>query len=268
MGAASQLSPAIHCANRGAAIPLSFAQERLWIIDRLSPATPRTISPSFFEIYGSIDVARLQRAIDAVVERHEIFASRLPAAELQASQKILPEMAVPFITMDALEDGEDLDFLARVRKRLSAESTVALSLESGPLLKFFYFPHRDGHGCLGLVIHHAIFDGWSISVLLNDLSASYIHDRRGTRQGLAIQYANYSVWQRNGTGTANYTRQLAYWKEQLAGPLPVLEFPTDFTRPPRQTWCGKVSPRSFRWGWSSRRRWLSLPASTARRSSR
>jgi hypothetical protein len=138
---------------------------------------------------------------------------------------------------------EDAEFLHASRERLGAVSTEAFSLETGPLLKFLYFQHREGHACLGLVIHHAIFDGWSLSVFLSDLSACYTAGSADAPPPLPIQYADYSKWQRDATATPNFQRQLAYWKRQLASPLPVLEFPTDFTRPPRQTWCGAAARR-------------------------
>ncbi|MBL7644926.1 MAG: amino acid adenylation domain-containing protein [Candidatus Hydrogenedentes bacterium] len=238
-------APPIAPADRGAPLPLSFAQERLWIIEQLDPGNTTYNIPILFEIHGRVDAARLHQAIGLVVDRHEILRTVFPAVGPVPCQKILSKLELPFSTVDIGEAGDDGVFLAQVRDRLSAESTTHFSLENGPLLRFVYFPHREGHGCLGLVIHHAIFDGWSISVLLNDLAASYALDGEAPPSVPSIQYADYSAWQRESVGTADYTRQLDYWKAHLAGPLPVLEFPTDFTRPPRQAWHGRVARRTL-----------------------
>lgn len=235
-------------ADRGGPIPLSFAQERLWIIERLDPGNTTYNIPILFEIHGSVDLGLLQQALHAVTARHEVLRTIFVATNGEPRQVIMPDLAVPFQTMDLGGTSDDLEFTARVREALSTASTTHFSLETGPLLRFLYFPHRDGHACLGLVIHHAIFDGWSISVLLNDLSACYRAVSEGKGEALpalAVQYADYSRWQRDIAASEAFQQQVDYWKQQLAGPLPVLEFPTDYVRPARQTWNGAVAQHAL-----------------------
>lgn len=229
--------------DRDAAIPLSFAQERLWIIERMDPGNSTYNVPILFEIEGAVDLQRLQGAVNAVVARHEVLRTVFASEGGEARQVVLPDLSVPIQTV-ALAGATDRDeFHRAVRAHLSAAAAESLSLDTGPLLKFLFFSHRDGFSSLGLVIHHAIFDGWSISVLLKDLAAAYAAQPGDALPPLAIQYADYSRWQRAWTATPEYQAQLGYWREALAAPLPVLEFPTDFPRPPRQTWEGTVAYR-------------------------
>jgi amino acid adenylation domain-containing protein len=242
-GMAIESGDFLSAADRDAPLPLSFAQERLWIVDRMDPGNSTYNIPILFEIHGAVDVDRLQRALDAVVDRHEVLRTVFVETGGEPRQTILPELPAPFLVVPLPAIEGDLEFLDAARERMGAASTESFSLETGPLLKFLYIPHREGHACLGLVIHHTIFDGWSISVFLDELSVCYTAGPSQAPPPLPIQYADYSKWQRDATATPEFQRQLDYWKDQLAGPLPVLEFPTDFTRPPRQTWRGASAQR-------------------------
>lgn len=242
-GAATGREGSLPVADRGAPLPLSFAQERLWIIDRMNPVNTAYNIAILFEIHGTVDLDRLRAALDAVVARHEVLRTVFVETGGAPHQVILPELSAPVQVVPVPPVEEEAEFLNAARERLGAASTEAFSLETGPLLKFLYFHHWEDHACLGLVIHHAIFDGWSISVFLSDLSACYIAGSPEAPQPLPIQYADYSKWQRDANTTPGFQRQLAYWKNQLASPLPVLEFPTDFTGPPRQTWDGAAARR-------------------------
>ncbi|MBL7644728.1 MAG: amino acid adenylation domain-containing protein [Candidatus Hydrogenedentes bacterium] len=230
-------------AGRDAPLPLSFAQERLWIVDRMDPGNSTYNIPILFEICGVVEVDRLRRAIDTVVERHEVLRTVFVETGGEPQQVILPELRVPFLVVPLPTVDGDAAFLDAAREHMGAIATESFSLETGPLLRFTYFPHREGHACLVLVIHHTIFDGWSVSVFLDELAACYCAGPSQAPTPPPIQYADYSQWQRDSVATPEFKQQLAYWKEQLAGPLPVLEFPTDFTRPPRQTWCGASALR-------------------------
>jgi amino acid adenylation domain-containing protein len=241
-GCALHAGAALTAVDHGESSPLSFAQERLWIIERMDPGNTTYNVPILFEIQGQVDLERLQRAVDIVIARHEVLRTIFASVEGKPRQVVLPELTIPIELVELAPAGDRKEFGHAVRTHLSADAAEYISLETGPLLKFQFFPYRDGFACLGLVIHHAIFDGWSISVLLNDLSAAY-EGGLETLPPLAIQYADYSRWQRAWTSTPEFQTQLAFWKEELAGTLPVLEFPTDFPRPPRQTWEGSVAHR-------------------------
>lgn len=242
-GAVAESGGPLPIADRSVPLPLSFAQERLWIIDRMNPGNSTYNIPILFEIHGVVDVERLQRALNTVVERHEVLRTIFTESGGEPRQVVLPELPVPFQVAPLPGIEESVDFLEVARERMKAASTESFSLATGPLLKFLYFSHREDHACLGMVIHHTIFDGWSVSVFLDELSACYTAAQSQILPPLPIQYADYSKWQRDTTATPDFQRQLAYWKHQLAGPLPVLEFPTDFTRPPRQTWRGASAQR-------------------------
>ncbi len=230
-------------ADRGAPIPLSFAQERLWIIDRMEPGNPTYNIALLFEIHGAVESDRLQRALDLVVDRHEVLRTVFVESGGAPHQMVRPELSPPFLAVSLASVGDDAEFRVAVRERLGAAAMEAFSLETGPLLKFLYFSHREDHACLGLVVHHTIFDGWSVSVFLEELSACYAVGSGEALPPLPIQYADYAQWQRDTMATPEFQHQLDYWKHQLAGPLPVVEIPTDFARPPRQTWHGASAQR-------------------------
>lgn len=227
-------------ANRDAPIPLSFSQEQLWIIEQLAIGNAAYGIPVFFEIKGVLNATLLQKALQAVVERHEplrtVFSSRLG----NPVQVIMESLVVPFEVVNT-ESGFGIAE-EQVRRRIVQAARESMDLESGPLLKALYFPAGEGGtSYLGMVVHHAVFDGWSIRILLDELTSFYnalAAGQHATLPVLEYQYADYSAWQRERATSEDFNDKLTYWKQQLAGPLPILEFPTDFPRPPHQTWEG------------------------------
>ena len=247
-GLAEPESLSIPRADRNLPVPLSFAQERLWIIDRLEPDNTAYNIPILFTIRGEVVAERLRRAVQALAGRHEVLRTVFVEQQGQPAQQVLPSANVPFSICRVDRNEPESAAGAWVRQQLSAASRARIDLAAGPLLKFLYFDGGPGRTYLGLVIHHAVFDGWSISVLLNDLAASYEAQEHGDaapRPPLDCQYADYSVWQRQQSETDAFREQVAYWKKQLAGPLPVLELHTDHPRPARQTWAGAVAACSL-----------------------
>ncbi len=243
-GETSSAPDSMGLADRSAPLPLSFAQERLWIVERLDPENTTYHVPLLFEIHGAVHAERLQRALDAVVARHEALRTVFTVVGDSPRQTILPAGNVPFQTIEL--NSEDEDPAASARNFLSGAAREAISLEQGPMLKATLLRAGAERAYLGIVVHHAVFDGWSISVLLDDLAASYTAQERGesaTLPPLSRQYVDYSQWQREEARTSRHQQQLAYWKEHLAGPIAPLDFPADHVRPPRQTWAGHVAQR-------------------------
>ncbi len=245
-GDGANATTVMELADRSAPIPLSFAQERLWIVERLDPDNTTYHVPLLFDIRGAVHAERLRRALDAVVARHEALRTAFTVVDDSPRQTILPIGSVPFQIINL--DSEDGDPASSARNFLSGAAREIISLEQGPMLKAALLQVDSERGFLGIIVHHAVFDGWSISVLLNDLAASYTAQERGESAALPplkYQYADYSQWQREEARTTVYTRQLLYWKAQLAGPISPLDFPADHVRPPRQTWRGQVAQRTL-----------------------
>ncbi|MBL7644925.1 MAG: amino acid adenylation domain-containing protein [Candidatus Hydrogenedentes bacterium] len=231
-------------AARSLPLPSSFAQERLWFIEHLDPGNSAYIIPILFEINGAVDLPKLRKSVEAVVSRHEVLRTTFQRTEEGLFQLVKPESDVTFHVLELNSTTEDEDVANQIRADLSKTARNPMNLEKGPLAKFFYYTHRTKHSFLGLIVHHTLFDGWSISVLLKDLAdayTSYDSDAPHPLAPLQYQYADYSHWQRSQYTSGALQHQLSYWKQQLAAPLPVLEIPTDFPRPPRQTWKGAVA---------------------------
>lgn len=227
-------------ADRNAPLPLSYAQEQMWILSQLQPGLWAYNIPLRIDLRGAVAHERLERALNQVVVRHESLRTVFTMEAGQPVARILPQLdvSIAFKSLSKLSESSCSDALAAEALDLAK---CPMDLATGPLLRATLFQFSDEHFGLALVIHHAIFDGWSISVMLADLADAYhgqVSGRKWTPDELSRQYADYALWQRNFAQSPAFTEDLAYWKEQLKGPLPVLEMPVDFPRPKVQTWEG------------------------------
>jgi amino acid adenylation domain-containing protein/non-ribosomal peptide synthase protein (TIGR01720 family) len=225
------------------ALPLSFAQQRLWFLDQLEPGSSAYNIPMAMRLVGRLDVAALERSLNEVVRRHEVLRTTFAEGDGQAVQIIKPSLT---LTLPA----EDLTGLPESEresetKRLAAQEAQApFSLTEGPLIRAKLLRlGRQGHVLL-VTVHHIVFDGWSTGVLLKEVTALYAAYSRGLTPALPelpIQYADFALWQREWLQGAVLDRQLAYWRQQLSGPPPVLELPTDRARPAVQSHRGATT---------------------------
>ncbi|MGW3182659.1 non-ribosomal peptide synthase/polyketide synthase [Kitasatospora sp. NPDC001119] len=213
-------------------VPLSFAQQRLWLIDRIEGPSALYNSPLALRLTGELDQAALERALGDLVARHEVLRTLMVETDGEPHQLILPVGAasVPFEVRDcpAEEVGESVDAASRRPFDLAAELPVRALL-----LRVDAEEH-----VLVLVLHHIASDGWSTRKLVRDLAAAYAARTAGTapRQApLPVQYADYALWQRDLLGDeadeeSLFSRQLAYWNETLAGMPEELALPADRPR--------------------------------------
>src|SRR5215213_6054812 len=224
--------------------PTSFAQERLWFIDRLDPGSAVSNVFAPWRLGGALDEAALERSLSEIVRRHE--ALRTVFAEVDGSpvQVVAPfgAFALPVEELSALSEA---DREAAVRRRAGEEASRPFDLSAGPLFRAALLRLGGEDHVLLLSMHHVVSDGWSMGVLLRELSSLYEAYREGRESPLAelpVQYADYAVWQREQLAGEVLDRQLAYWKERLAGAPELLEVPTDHPRPPVQTYRGASVP--------------------------
>ncbi|HEX9936857.1 MAG TPA: amino acid adenylation domain-containing protein, partial [Longimicrobium sp.] len=236
--------PPVVPTERTGALPLSFAQERLWFIDRLEPGSATYNIPAALRLTGALDEAALERSLSEIVRRHE--ALRAVFAEVDGSpvQVIVPfgGFALPVEDLSALGEA---DREAAVRGRAGEEARRAFDLSAGPLFRAALLRLGEEDHVLLLSMHHVVSDGWSMGVLFRELSALYAAYREGRESPLpelAVQYADYAVWQRGQLAGEVLDRQLAYWKERLADAPALLELPTDHPRPAVQTYRGALVP--------------------------
>jgi amino acid adenylation domain-containing protein len=227
-------------ADRDAPLPLSYAQEQMWILSQLQPGLWAYNIPLRIELRGAVCHESLGRALDLVVERHEALRTVFAMLDGHPVARILLRVEVP-IAFKSLSGAAEPARDEALSQEAMAMAKIPMNLAEGPLLRATLFKFSTDHFGLALVVHHAVFDGWSISVMLGDLADAYHAIASGTAwapPGLAYQYADYALWQRAFTESSAFATDLAYWKKQLEGPLPVLEMPLDFPRPKVQTWEG------------------------------
>jgi natural product biosynthesis luciferase-like monooxygenase protein/non-ribosomal peptide synthase protein (TIGR01720 family) len=231
--------------RRGAAsAPLSFTQQRLWFLDKLAPGAGAYSIPVALRLGGALDVEALQRALDAIVARHEILRTTFSDADQQLTQIIAPSQPAPLTVIDL--SAEDQPEQAALR-RLTLEVQRPFDLLRGPLVRATLLRLADQDHIALLDLHHIVGDGRSKGVLTHELAvfyAAYAQGRPIDLPELPIQYADYAAWQRQTLQGEALEQQLSYWRKQLAN-LPVLNLPSDRPRPPIQTFRGALHILSY-----------------------
>ncbi|MCP4656497.1 MAG: amino acid adenylation domain-containing protein, partial [bacterium] len=231
-GGGARPAPAIARVPRTGDLPLSFAQERLWFLDRYEPDSPLYNIPVAYRLTGGLSPAALDASLRAVVRRHESLRTTFTDGP---RQHIAAELAVALTLVD-LRRLPAAQRPAVAAALAAAEAERPFDLAAGPLLRSALLRLDDDEHRLLLTLHHIIADGWSIEVLAGELAAFYQHPAAGDRPaGLSdppIQYADFACWQRQWLTGAVLEEQLAYWRETLAGAATALELPADRPRPP------------------------------------
>ncbi|WP_172632002.1 amino acid adenylation domain-containing protein [Dictyobacter arantiisoli] len=224
---------------RSQALPLSFAQQRLWFLDQLEPGRAVYNIPRAVRLRGPLNRIALAQALQGVIQRHENLRTTFPVHEGQPIQQISPEPLTQMIVLDLSK----LDQQEREREahRLAQqEAEFPFDLAHGPLLHCWLLLLKQEEQVLLLNLHHIVSDGWSSGILVRELSILYSAFPRSDISllpRLPIQYADYALWQRSWLQGEVLERQINYWKGQLAGLTP-LELPTDHPRPAIQTFQG------------------------------
>ncbi|HYR06818.1 MAG TPA: amino acid adenylation domain-containing protein, partial [Longimicrobium sp.] len=241
--AAATLSP-IEPVDRSGPLPLSFAQARLWFVDRMGSAGAAYHMTTRLRLSGALDRAALVRALDGMVRRHEALRTTFAEVDGEPVQRIAPAEASRFHLVDHdLGDGEGA---GEALRRIAAEETGApFSLERGPLVRGRLVRMGPDEHVLLVTMHHIVSDGWSMGVWTTELSALYGAYRRGEPDPLPpleIQYADYAAWQRNWVDGEVLRRQAEYWRRTLSGAPELLELPADHPRPARQDHRGAFLP--------------------------
>ncbi len=221
-------------------LPLSFAQERLWFLDHLEPGSAAYNVPGAMRLRGALDADALEWALGEVVRRHEALRTVFETRGGRAVQVVLPPDPFPL----PVEDLRGLPDAAReetLRGVVAEEVRRPFDLARGPLLRVRLLRSGDAEHVLVLVMHHVVSDAWSMGIFfgeLGELYASRVGDREVPLAPLPVQYADFAVWQRAWLRGDALERQLAWWRERLAGAPAVLELPTDRSRPAVQRFVG------------------------------
>lgn len=233
---------AIPKAPRDQPLPLSFAQQRLWFLDQLDSTKISYNIPTALRMRGRLDVAVMKRVLTQMIQRHEVLRTRFPAPEGTPHQEILASIDLPLEVHDlralGAEDAqrEGLRLLERVARQV-------FELDRGPLFRVLVAHLSDEHHLVGFTMHHIISDGWSMRVLIAELTAAYLALEGGAQASLPplrVQYADYCAWQRAQLGGAKLEAKLDYWRETLAGASAALELPWDHPRPSVRSHAGAL----------------------------
>jgi amino acid adenylation domain-containing protein len=231
-------APPIRSVPRTGDLPLSFAQERLWVLDRIQSGGPAYNVPLALAAEGPLDRVRLAAALSGVVRRHEVlrtvFAERNDRDQLGPVQVILPPADLPLPAVDLRGLPGSLK-PAEARRIAAAEALKPFDLAAGPLLRAVLVDLEPERSLVLIGLHHIVTDGWSLGVLVREVNALYAGR---TLPGLPVQYADFAVWQRSWLSGEVLERQIAWWRERLRGAPTALELPADRPRPPVQTQRG------------------------------
>ncbi|MFG1690523.1 amino acid adenylation domain-containing protein, partial [Nonomuraea sp. NPDC049269] len=231
--AITAIAPPISSADRDHPLPLAFAQQRLWFLAQLDPDSAEYNAPIPIPLSGDLDIPALRAALTALVERHEVLRTRLVAdADGIPHQIIDPPADFPLPLVDLTHQAAQ-DFIA-------TDAATPFDLAAGPLLRGSLIRISDQEHILALCMHHVVSDEWSAKIFHRELTALYEAFRQGKPSPLAplaVQYADFAVWQRAWLTGETLGEQLGYWQRQLAQP-PVLNLPTDRPRLPVRTTAG------------------------------
>lgn len=214
--------------------PASFAQQRLWFLDQFEPGSPFYNIPSAVRLIGSLDAIAFKSAINEIVRRHEALRTTFSTMDGNPVQVIHPEMPiqVPIIDLRHIPSAEKQDVSMRLA---TEEARKPFDITQGPLIRVSILQLDEQAFIVLVTMHHIVSDGWSIGVLIYELSVLYSAFTLGKPSPLpelVIQYADYSEWQRDWLQGEVLDSQINYWLKQLGGDIPVLELPTDRPRPP------------------------------------
>ncbi|NOK22272.1 amino acid adenylation domain-containing protein, partial [Corallococcus carmarthensis] len=230
--------------DRSRPAELSFAQQRLWILDQLESGSALYNVPVAVRLEGVLDVGVLERALREVVRRHESLRTTFHADEAGPVQRIsdVPVLELEHADVTAVSAGARE---AEAWRQVESGAQRPFDLARGPLMRALLVKLGETDHLLMVVLHHIVSDGWSLGVLVREVAVLYGVFAQGQPSPLpelAIQYADYAVWQRDVLRGAVLDKQLGYWREQLRGAPPALELMTDKPRPAVSAFRGARKP--------------------------
>ncbi|HEY8228436.1 MAG TPA: amino acid adenylation domain-containing protein [Pyrinomonadaceae bacterium] len=225
---------------RTGALPLSFAQERLWFFDQLEPNSAAYNISRVLRLTGTLDRHALQRSLDTIVERHEVLRTSFLVDEGRPVLSIAPRATVEIPLFD-LSDQPSTAREEKVNKLAREETERSFDLAQGTLLRLTLVKLGDAEHVLLLTMHHIVSDGWSIGVFMSELVKCYnamTTDASPDLPSLTVQYVDFVAWQRQRLGGLRLQKRLDYWRNQLAGAPAVINLPLDRPRPAVRSFRG------------------------------
>jgi amino acid adenylation domain-containing protein len=235
-------APPIKPVPRAGFLPLSFAQQRLWFIDQLEPGNPSYNMPCAVRLTGALNLTALEQSLNQIIRRHESLRTTFASVEGQPVQVIEPALplTLPVIDLSAYAEPEREE---QIRKLATEQALRPFDLARGPLFRVCLLRLSEREHIALFTLHHIICDEWSLGVLVRELAALYkafLQNQPSPLAELPIQYADFAYWQREWLHGEVLETQLAYWRQELGGNLPVLKLPFDRPRPRVQTHQGAL----------------------------
>ena len=236
--------PPLRRQPRPSSLPLSYAQERLWFLEQLGLIGSAYNISTSMGFAADVHVEALRRSLQELIRRHESLRTRFETAGGHAVQVIDPpgEFELEIRELPALRGADER---SAVQRLIQEHATHTFDLAKGPLFKVSLLKTSEQAHVLLLVMHHIVSDGWSMGVMVRELSMLYNAFTRGLSSPLAelpLQYVDYALWQRQWLQEEELDRQLQYWKAKLQGAPPILDLPTDRVRPRVPSFRGAVLP--------------------------
>lgn len=222
--------------SRDEDLPLSFAQQRMWFLYQMDQQNPAYNEALAIRLTGRLNIDILQQTINAIIQRHESLRTTFPVVEGKPIQKIAPSLKIKLLVINLKDIPQE-----QIDKQIIEELQKPFDLTQSPLLRCTLFDLGYENYILVNVFHHIIIDGWSKGILFKELSHFYqgfLSNSTVSLPELTIQYADFAVWQRQWLQGEILENQLNYWKKQLTAAPPLLELPTDKTRPANPNFRG------------------------------
>ncbi|NEO43705.1 MAG: amino acid adenylation domain-containing protein, partial [Moorea sp. SIO4A3] len=242
----NQLSlPLIQPRTDSEQLPLSSAQERLWFLNQLEGSSATYNIPGALRITGNLAINALEQALSEIINRHEVLRTSFPTVNGTPIQVIHPESTININVVD-LQQHPDQERETILKEQVEREATTPFDLEVAPLIRCKLWQLDTTEYVLVLTMHHIVSDGWSMGILIEELSSLYqasCASAPSPLPELAIQYADFALWQRQWLSEKILNTQLNYWKEALLGAPELLQLPTDLPRPHVMSYRG--SSESF-----------------------
>ena len=213
--------------------PLSFAQQRLWILDQLDPGKPTYNLPVILKVSGNLDVAALHQSFTEIARRHETLRTSFHSRRAEVYQLISPQpnLLLPLIDLSCLDEQSRNEEKLRLARQ---EATTPFDLRVSPLIRVRLVREQPDLHLLLITMHHIISDGWSLGVLVKEMSHLYSRLSKGKSADLdelQIQYADYAVWQREWLSGEELERQMSYWRQRIEAGAEIAEIASDYPRP-------------------------------------
>lgn len=220
--------------------PLSFGQQRLWFLDQLDPGTPLYNNPATVVLKGKVNIPALEKALNEIIQRHEVLRTTFATENEQPIQVINDEMPIKLERID-LRHLPAAEREAAAMNLAKEEAQKPFDLTTGPLFRVTLMQLASQEYLMLLVMHHIVSDGWSLSIFIQEVAILYKVLAAGHPSplpDLQVQYADFAHWQRQWMQGKVLDEQISFWKEQLKNAPPVLNLPLDHPRPNYQSTHG------------------------------